>query len=207
MKSLHLILLIVTAGVLAGCKKEDNGRLDPSAMIALNAPKELATSQTIATKTNGEQQRITPRQIVEETTVISYHNYDINPDGGVIERGFNEQQRDLINNRLLMFGSDVINPYTNRVSSGFIDGCDFLLVTWRYKEDGSLWLNHTGSGEVIYDTVGYIPTAIVHDAAIKIRAAHAQGDYKTCYQLFHDAFTFYPITGKEWLELKANGKG
>lgn len=206
MKNLHFIALVLVAGLLTGCKKEDNGQFDTSVMIALNAPKELSANQTIATKSDGEQQRISPRQIVEETTVISYHNYDINPDGRVLERGFNEKQRDLINNRLLMFNSDVINPYTHRVSPGFIDGCDFLLVTWRYG-DGSLWEEATGSGEVFIDTVAYIPTKIVHEAAVKIREAHAKKDYATCYRLFHEAFTFYPITGKEWRELKTNGEG
>ena len=206
MKNLHIILLAGAVGLFVGCQKEDKGRLDPSAMVALNAPKEIQANETMATKADGEQQRLTPRQIVEKATLISYHNYDVNPDGHVIERAFNDQQRDLVNNRLLMFGDDVINSYTNRVEPIYLDGCDFLLVIWRY-EYKSLWDEVTGSGTLVRDTVAYIPTAIVHDAAEKIRAAHAQGDYTTCYRLFHDAFTFYPITGKEWLELKAKGKG
>lgn len=204
-------MLALGAGVLAGCKKEKNGPLDPSAMLALNAPKEAQANEAATTKAADEQQqRLTPRQVVEKASVISYHNYEINPDGGVIERGFNSLQRDFANNRLMMLSIDVISQQ-GTLKTDFLNGCDFLLVIWRYP-DGLLWgdtsSEYHGYGKdfIRYDTVGYIPTKKVHEAAVKIKSAYYQGNYATCYKLFNEAFTFYPITGKEWRELQAQGK-
>lgn len=39
-----------------------------------------------------------------------------------------------------------------------------------------------------------------------IRRAWAEGDNEAVYKFFNDAYTFTPITDKEWNELKAKGE-
>ena len=52
------------------------------------------------------------------------------------------------------------------------------------------------------DTIGYIPNANFINAEIQIRQALADKDTASVYDLFQNAFKFFPITGTEWLELK-----
>lgn len=93
----RIFILCGIVAVLAACNKEDNnGKLDPSAMIALNpAPGVKADNP----------EHLTAREIVEQTAYMAFEYLDGQPD---CRRGFADHQRDLVNNRLLMYGTDII---------------------------------------------------------------------------------------------------
>jgi hypothetical protein len=55
------------------------------------------------------------------------------------------------------------------------------------------------------DTIGYIPNSVMRSAETKIKAAYEAGDFESVRTLFFTAFTFTPITGDEWRELKRQG--
>ena len=52
------------------------------------------------------------------------------------------------------------------------------------------------------DTIGYIPNENFINAELQIRRALADQDTASVYDIFQNAFKFFPITGTEWLELK-----
>ena len=88
--------------------------------------------------------------------------------------------------------------------------------TWVIRQNGELETYALGMRDQVLvtldeenypvDTIAYIPNSVMQDLEQRITAAYDAGDYATCYRLFEDAFVFTPITGAEWLELKAEGK-
>lgn len=182
----QLILVLAACAALISCKKETNkGRLDPNAQIALNpAPGTKAYDPE-------NPAHLTAKQITERATIISYWNEDITT-AKAVERGFTPEQRDLTNNRLMMWGTDVIDALGNLMPD-FIEGHDFLLEEWL---DEGLPTFHK-------DTIAYIPNAVIRAAEQKIKAAYYAEDYATCYKLMDEAFIYTPITAAEWRELKA----
>lgn len=206
MKNLHIILLAVAAGLFVGCQKEKKGPLDPSAIVAINAPKETQANETAATKAEGEQQRLTPRQVIEQATHLFYYPLGKDKNGQPNQAYISEYQRDLINNRILADSRRVIDEL-GYVNTNFLDGSDFLLMIDRghnfypYLPSHPYYLLNNK-----YDTIAYIPSRIMKEASAKIKAAYAKGDYATCYKLFEEAYVFYPITGKELKELQEKGE-
>lgn len=183
----RIFVLCGMVALLAACNKEDNnGKLDPNAMIALNPAPGVKADDPV---------HLTAREIVEQTYYMSF----INPRLGSspeLRRGFSDSQRDLVNNRLLMFGTDIIDAFGYHTT--FIEGENMVLVRMQ-GDDPDL-------EKRVRDTIAYIPNSVLREAETKIKAAYDQGDYTTCYSLFDKAFTFTPITGAEWEALKAEGK-
>lgn len=185
MKQLVICAVALVAVALTACQdKKDNGKLDPNAMIALNGVEAKSTMAANA-------ERLTPLEVVKYATVICYWNRALQSTH--IERGFSEGQRDETNVRLLMFSTDIIGQY-GTYEPDFIESEDVILV------------KGIEFPELIIDTIAYVPNKVLRDAQKVIKAAYDEGDYATCYAIFNEAFTFIPITGKEWLELKAKGK-
>lgn len=181
----RIFVLCGMVALLAACNKEDNnGKLDPNAMIALNPAPGVKADDPV---------HLTAREIVEQTAYLSAEDRDGQPD---CRRGFADHQRDLVNNRLLMYGTDIIDQNGEYVP-GFIESKDAILIRHLPSPDPN---------EKVRDTIAYIPNSVLREAEMKIKAAYDQGDYATCYSLFDKAFTFMPITGAEWEALKAEGK-
>ena len=88
--------------------------------------------------------------------------------------------------------------------------------TWVIAQDGTLYdialkaRNHIlvtlDRENHPVDTIAYIPNSVMQDLEQRVMAAYEAADYATCYRLFEEGFVFTPITGAEWLELKAEGK-
>lgn len=200
-------MLALGAGVLAGCKKEKNGPLDPSAMLALNAPKEAPANEAASTKAaDGEQQRLTPRQVIERATELFFYYRDSDKSSQPGQNDIGDERRDFTNNRILLYNSFVIDDL-GRLNTNFLDGSDFLLMEEREFDghDFPSWHPYFGL-DITVDTIAYIPSRIIQEASAKIKAAYARGDYATCYKLFEEAYVFYPITGRELKELQERGE-
>lgn len=171
-----LLLLAVVAAVCCSCKDDEgNGKLDPNALVYLNGVDR-------PTKANPNLALTVP-EIVRECYILSFYNEIYQSQ---LQRGWSDNQRDTVNNRLLMWGTDIINQ-DGYISDEFVTGIDVTFLTENL------------------DTIAYIPNATLRVAEAAIREAYAAGNFAACYELFHTAFTFHPITGAEYKALKAQG--
>lgn len=171
-------LLLGIVLLLAGCDKEKNSKLDPGAMISIRAAQ--------GGRANAEG-HLSALEIVQKTELIQWRM----PKDRSGERGFADSQRDFANERLLMWGTDIID-HAGRYMPDFVEGFDMVLI----MEDS----DHQRS-----DTIAYIPNGVLRAAKEIIKPAFDRGDYATCYKVFDEAFTFTPITGAEWRALKDAG--
>lgn len=180
----HIFFLLIAAAAFVGCKDDNKGQLDPNAMISLRPAAGVKADE-------GNPNHLSALEIVKQTNGIYLWNKNISTQ--VLARGFHERQRDYVTPRLLMFGTDIISQRGEYVPD-VIEAEDVILCT-----DNEA---HTQ----IVDTIAYIPNQVMRDAQKVIKAAYDAGDYTTVYAEFDKAFTFIPITGAEWLELKRQGK-
>ena len=187
-----ILLGIITMLLLACSKNDDKGRtLDPNAKLALNG------APTPKAETNPE--HLSVREIVEQAAAINF----ISDQYGETGRGFADAQRDLENNRLLMYGSDIIEPHEGMMNLTFIGAHDNVIIRQTYFPGQT---DPVGRPLRVIDTIAYLPNAefrAAHDAVVK---AYNAGNFEEVYRLFQQAYTFYPITGAEWPALKALGK-
>lgn len=184
MKTITIATALVL--MLAGCSKEPTQQLDPNAMISIRADL-TATSLTKAG-------HLSNLEIIRQAYDMNWHNDQVS--GTQITRGIIDAHRDEANLRLLMWGTDIIDQNGSYVID-FIEGRDFVI---RRR------LNNPTEWPPVFDTVAYIPQSVIVAARNHIRTAYDQGDYRTVYDLFDNAFTFRATTGAEWRALKAQGK-
>ena len=187
MKKIALVIA-AAALILASCSKEDGRITDPNAKLSLRP----AAGVTLK---SGNPAHLTAYEIVKRTNSIAFINEKVYDKP--LERGFGDEQRDFVNNRLLLFATDVINE-DGSIRLDFIEGRDFVLYEM-------YWVGST-DGHMQRDTIAYLPNSVVRAAETEIKSAYNSGNYKECYRLMDEAFRFTPITGAEWRELKRHGK-
>ena len=183
MKKLFLLLFLVTA---MSCTKDNNGKLNPNAMISIWPKGAVQT-------TKAKDFHLSNLEIVKQTFNLSFYNE--NMGSGNLVRGFAPAQRDTVNIRLLMWGTDIIGQFGDYVTE-FIDGHDFVL-----RRNLA-----TPPATPIYDTIAYISNNVILNARNRIKSAYDSGNYTAVYAAFDSVFTFIPITGAEWRELKTQNK-
>lgn len=179
------ILMLVLVGVaLAACKKDETYKFDGNAVIYLNGveqPKFKSTNTQYSLK-----------QIVSNEHVrMNYSN-----EYGHGLRTFYVTQRDTINNRLMMWATDILE-IDGTLDYEFIRSYDIYLTLPNGQKDEF--------GAPLFDTCGYIPQSVIDNAREQIEALYAQERYDEIYELFHTAFTFYTCTGQEYKDIVANG--
>lgn len=188
MKTKSLIILIA-ASLLAvtGCKKDGPKKmLDPMATLSIRPAKGVKLRSAEASGNL----HLTALEIVRQAKNMSYQStIETQPIPSTWIRTFWPEQKDLSpeSPRLKMYGTDVIRT-DGTLAAHFIDAEDIVLE--RETETG-------------LDTIAYIPNIVVRKAAKDIRSAYEKGNYDEVYRLFDTAFTFLPITGAEWKELKS----
>lgn len=113
--------------------------------------------------------------------------------------------RDTIENKIKFKGRDVIDEAGKLGEFLFVKD-----VVLRVAKDSAgnyvNKLNYTGTLDLESDTVAYIPNKVMSDNLKKIQELYDRQDFEACYQMFDTAYIFVPITGAEWLKLKAEGK-
>lgn len=172
------MVMACVALTFSGCKKDSDGRLDPNATVALNpAPGVKAYDPE-------NPAHLTARQIVEQAEAMFF-------DGEKVLAIY-DWNRDLERNRIVMSSTWVVSQ-DGTLNSRTLALREHILTTLDEE-------NHP------VDTIAYIPNGVMQDLEQSITAAYEAGDYSTCYRLFEEGFVFTPITGAEWLELKAEGK-
>ena len=169
--------------VFAACEKKDETfKIDGNALVYLNGveqPKFKSTSKQHSVA-----------EIVRDSMVQLVNSVGM--------RGFSDKQRDTINNRLLMWGTDILHM------DGTL-GYNFIGQTNTHLIIPSGELDPSGFFGFKWDTVGYIPQSVIDNAREQIEALYAQERYDEIYELFHTAFTFYTCTGQEYKDIVANG--
>lgn len=188
MKKLTIILIIALFAAVSCTKEPSKGQLDPNAMISLKP--DLSATQSVQTKAIWH---LSNKEIVKQAWNLSFYNEEVATTN--LARGFSQAQRDTINVRLLMWGTDIISQFGLYVTE-FINGRDFVI------RRNLAPINQNP----IWDTIAYIPQSIIVAARSQIKAAYDAGDYTTVYALFDNAFKFRQITGAEWRALKAQGQ-
>jgi len=181
MKNLLIVFILVFAVI--SCEKEPTttkGKRDPNALISIRPAVGVKSGY------------LTAKEIVKNTWELSFY-----PKNATIPsaRGFSPAQRDTVNVRLMMWGTDIIDQ-DGKYYGNFIEGKDFV-----FRDDIDL-----GHYPPIYDTIAYIPNSVITEARGKIQIALADSNFVEVYRLFDVAFTFTPITGPEWRALKAAGQ-
>lgn len=170
-------LLIVLVVLLASCQKEPiPQKWDANRPIYLNG--RVLTKSVMSIE-----------NIVKSPSIqLSFYNQliSINP----CSRGFSLNQRDTVNHRLLMWGTDII-AQNGEYETDFIEARDIILR-----------INLRPVGYPLWDTVGYIPNSVIQAAKVRIKSNFDAGKYTEVYAAFDSAFVFYPITGSEWIKLK-----
>lgn len=189
-KPVAIILLSITFA-FSSCKKD--GLLDPTAMVALNGRENPAAS-------TAKSDMLSIGDIVRQADEIFFTDIDtaFSPNKPLTihpRRVIYYAHRDTVNNRILMWATDIISAEGDLLDEcgNFIRGRNTVLVKYIIKYPGHLWDD--------YDTIAYIPNAVMDAARKAIRAAYARGDYRQCYELFEEAYTFHPTTGEEYKRL------
>ena len=173
-----ILMLAVLMGVLAGCKKDKDYEFKSGEFVYLNGVEQPKFKSTTTQYTLAE--------IVRSECTMWY--YWDNPDNPRYwDRSFSEEERDTINERLLMRAEDILTVPDGNLLREFIDSKNIYLT----MPNG--------------DTCGYIPNSVIANAREQIEALYAQERYDEIYELFHTAFTFYTCTGEEYKQIVANG--
>ena len=163
---LILLSVVAVATAFASCGKGDKWR---NGTLAINV------RESVATKADSH---LTPAQIVRKAWVIVWSNGD---DALNITRGFNEQQRDTVHNKLLMLSTDVISDIGE-------------LQNGKYDFINSQNIRILDSSDVV---IAYIPTATVRQVRTSIIDEYNKGNYDKVYKIFNDAFVAFPISQAE----------
>lgn len=137
---------------------------------------DINVRENVTTKAD---EHLTPAQIVRKA-------YSLDMSNGInafhMRRGWAEQQRDTVNNKLLMYSTDVISIDGELMNTKY----DFINVQSAYIVD---------SNEVV---IAYIPSAVLRKAHDDIIEAYNRNDYDAVYKLFNDAYEAIPITQAEY---------
>lgn len=185
-----VLFILLTVAVVSACGengKENKGKWDPNAMVSLRPAQGVRA---------GNPEHLSALEIVKQATQLDFWNTNVSPYYPT-GRGFADVQRDFVTPKLMMWGTDIIRQ-DGDLQTDFIEAWDMVLSREIGRDP------HTGNS--LFDTVGYVPEVVLRAAEARIKAAFADKNYTECYKIFDEAFTFIPITGAEWRELKRQGK-
>ncbi len=192
-----LFLLFAIAILAFACDKDDpkpkQKKWDADKMVLIK-PDKTAFNLTKAGEENPK--HLTALEIVQQGDYLAFMKiWDTTPFGDKklekplkARRGFSEAQKDFNIPALKMWGDDIIDDATGQLVKNFLYGCDAVVCNRQ-----------------THDTIAYIPNKVLKDARPLIERAYKEKRYEDVYRLFDEAFTFKPITGAEWRELKKQG--
>ena len=207
-------ILIACALLCAACsdpKPEDKQEEKKPFVLKDNTHLYLNVDNTKTMKAETEKGSIllSPRNIVKYAGSITYTN----KDGLTARLAIDDDQRDLVNNRIIMYAGMIIGPVPHMIDGkrtdvyelldGFIKARDVRLEICNLNEI------KTDDGVVIparTEVIAYIPNAKMEQAEKDIRAAWEAKDNEAVYKFFNDAYTFTPIANDDWEKLKGKGE-
>lgn len=200
--SLLLSLALFLAMAVAGCQekpqeKEKSKVLDPGAMLYINVKANPTMKAETDTKDPVEYPILTPREVVEQASVFLFTD----PLSGKIDANLsiNDKQKDVENERIMMWGEMIIN------NLGSKDGSEYHLDDYFFKLR-DLRILGSNKEEGVDNIIAYIPNARMEQAEIDIKKAYEAGNYDEVYRLFQELYTALPINNDGWKALKEKGE-
>lgn len=190
MKKLLFLSFVI---ILAACgNKNSNEPKEPEKFkIDLNAKVYIKSGATIKNpapyaRMASNPNHLTPLEVVKQAKMMFCYN-DSTAKGSVVSTGWAEKDTISEIPAFIQYGAGILA----------VDGFDnpIIVKDWIYAYDLVIIDNDL-------DTIGYIPNDNFINAELQIRQALADKDTASVYDLFQNAFKFYPITGSEWLQLK-----
>ena len=127
------------------------------------------------------------KEIVADMGVEMWYFWDNYGSPRYFDRSFSEEERDTINERLLMRAEDILTVPDGNLLPNFITAKNIYLT----MSNG--------------DTCGYIPNSVIASARAQIDELYAQEKYDEIYEVFRKAFTFYTCTGEEYKAIVKEG--
>jgi hypothetical protein len=189
MKKALILLAIIFA--IVSCSKDEKPsrfRLDSSAMIYIK-PNQNSNSKKLSFSGKYSSEHLSNLEIVKLGTTMRFYNDSLSNNECV--GGFAGKDTISAVPAFLRYGTDIINE------NGF--GKPYLVPDFIYAYDIVIEIFKSNTD---HDTIAYIPNAVIENARLNIKAALAAKDTASVYTIFNSAFTFIPITGSEYRELK-----
>lgn len=200
--SLLLTIALLLGVALAGCRekpqeKEKQKVLDPGAMLYINIKTNPTMKAQTDTKEPVEYPILTPREVVEQALTFLFTDPLSGKENSAL--AIHEKQKDVENERIIMWGEMIINNEGSKDLSVYhLDEYFFKLRNLRIlgydKEEG------------VDNIIAYIPNAKMEQAEIDIRREYEAGNYDEVYRLFQELYTAIPINNDGWQALKEKGE-
>lgn len=191
MKKAFILLAIIFA--LVSCSDDDKPagkfKLDPTAMIYIK-PNFKAQKLSFSSRTS--EAHLSALEIVKRGTTMRFYNDSLAI--GDIAAGFAGKDTISTTPAFLRYGTDIINE------NGF--GKPVIVPDFLYAYDIVIEIFKSNTD---HDTIAYIPNSVILNARNNIKAALVAKDTASVYNIFKEAFTFIPITGAEYRQLKKQG--
>ena len=194
-------LLLLGAIMLAACNpKEEPAQqkgLDPSARLYINVRNNEMKVTNATDTTTTEDPIPTPREVVERAGCFLFTD----PRTGKTDMplAIGDEQKDLENERIMMWGGMIMNSFNNKEGRLELDDYFFKVRDLRI-------LAPIPEGETEEPIIAYIPNKRMEEAEVAITTAYNEGNYDEVYRLFQELYTAIPTTTARWQALKAKGE-
>lgn len=187
---------------VAGCQeipqeKEKSKVLDPGAMLYINVKANPTMKAETDTKDPVEYPILSPREVVEQALTFLFTDPLDDKENSAL--AIHEKQKDVENERIMMWGEMIIN------SLGSKDGSEYHLDDYFFKLR-DLRILGSNKEEGVDNIIAYIPNARMEQAEIDIKKAYEAGNYDEVYRLFQELYTALPINNDGWKALKEKGE-
>lgn len=192
-------LLLLGAILLTACNpKQEPAKqkgLDPSARLYINVRNKPMRDATETPTTDDPIP--TPREVVEQAITFLFTD----PRTGLTDRplAIGDEQKDLENERIMMWGGMIMNDFNNKEGRLELDDYFFKVRDLRI-------LGVLRDGETEQPIIAYIPNKRMAEAEVAITKAYNEGNYDEVYRLFQELYTAIPTTTARWQALKAKGE-
>lgn len=186
------ILLVAILFTFTSCTNDDKPerfRIDSDAMILIK-PNLKNQRMYFNAKTSGS--HLSNLEIVKQANNMRFFNDSLAI--GDVAAGFAGKDTISAVPAFLRYGTDIINEdgFSRPVIvPDFLYAYDCVIEIFRSNKD--------------IDTVAYIPNSVFRNTELRIKEALIAKDTALVYTIFKDGFTFIPITGAEYRELKRQG--
>lgn len=193
-------LLLLGAILLTACnpKQEPTQKgLDPATKLYINVRNNTMKVTNATDTTTTEDPILTPREVVEQADCFLFTD----PETGKIDMpiAIGDEQKDLENERIVMWGGKIMNDHHNKEGRLELDSYFLKVRDLRI-------LALLRDGETEQRIVAYIPNKRMEEAEAAITTAYNEGRYDDVYRLFQELYTAIPTTTARWKKLKEKGE-
>ena len=198
----HYAPLLLLGAILltAACtqKQEPTQKgLDPATKLYINVRNNEMKVTNATDTTTIEDPIPTPREVVERAGCFLFTD----PRTGKTDMplAIGDEQKDLENERIVMWGGMIMNAFNNKEGRLELDDYFFKVRDLRI-------LAPIPEGETEEPIIAYIPNKRMEEAEAAITTAYKEGNYDEVYRLFQELYTAIPTTTARWQALKAKGE-